>query len=68
MAAVKRQHADPRLGENKVSPHLHLPVHKEELAIIAFRGHLLVVIGTAALSFDQPRRLVLVMLCTAAMP
>lgn len=46
--ALLDEHLVIKIGENKVSPHLHPPVHKEEPTIIAFRGHLLLVMGTAA--------------------
>lgn len=58
------EHSAIKTGENKVSPHLHPPVHKEEPTIIAFRGHLLLVMGKAALWSTE--KVELVMVCTLA--
>lgn len=53
-AVVKRQLLDEHLvikiGENKVSPRLYPPVHKEEPTIIAFRGHLLFALWSAEMA------------------
>lgn len=48
------EHLVIKRGENQVSPHLHLPVHKEAPTITAFKGHLLLVTATAALHCDPP--------------
>lgn len=54
------------MGENKVSAHLHPPMDKEELKIIALRGHLLLVMGFASLSSVEGVKSV--MLCIIQAP
>ena len=58
--ALLDEHSVVKTGENKVSPHLRPPEHKEKRAFIAFRGHFL--FGGPGLLCDQ---LELVMLCAA---
>lgn len=52
--ALLDEHSVIKIGENKVSPHLHPPVHKEEQAFIAFRGHFL--LWRPGLPCDQLRK------------